>query len=48
VDTTGWVNVCIRCGSGSAEDVLKPLGALPGLRVYRCPRCGAKNPFFAA
>jgi SAM-dependent methyltransferase len=48
VDTAGWVNVCIQCGSGSAPDGLWTFAMLPGLRMYRCPRCGAKNPFSGA
>ena len=52
VDTTTWVNVCIRCGSGFAIDFLRREGAVhrlvPGIRVYRCPQCGAVNPFSAA
>jgi SAM-dependent methyltransferase len=38
VDTTGWPNVCIRCGSGS------PPNAIQGKRGYHCPNCGVLNP----
>lgn len=38
VDTTGWPNVCIRCGSGSPGDVVH------GRQNYSCPNCGAVNP----
>jgi SAM-dependent methyltransferase len=42
VDTTAWVNVCIRCGSGFPESLLK------GRRTYRCPNCGTPNPLVSA
>ena len=49
IDTTTWVNVCIRCGSGcSAAALVKQAGVrskFPGVRIYRCPACGATNPF---
>src|ERR1035437_4904059 len=48
VDTTAWVNVCIRCGSGCPADRLAPRTAMPGLKVYCCSRCGANNPFCSA
>jgi len=43
VDTQVWRNVCIRCGSGHSVSSLKVSGM--GLRVFRCPTCGACNPF---
>jgi SAM-dependent methyltransferase len=39
VDTTGWENVCIRCGSGWQTAELKIEG-----REYRCPTCATRNP----
>jgi SAM-dependent methyltransferase len=49
IDTGTWVNVCIRCGSGCTAASLMKQGLLKssfvGLRVYRCPDCGATNPF---
>ena len=42
IDTTAWVNVCIRCGSGFPEALLKDGG------IYRCPNCGAPNPRISA
>jgi len=49
IDTATWVNVCIRCGSGCAATTLQGESrvrrAFPGLRSYRCPQCGAINPF---
>ena len=42
VDTTAWVNVCIRCGSGI------PAGGLPVGKEYRCPVCGTRNPVVSA
>lgn len=49
VDTGAWVNVCVRCGSASAASSLlgRELvrGVMPGLRVFHCPDCGARNPF---
>lgn len=49
IDTTPWVNVCMRCGSGAPvaflmEEALVRSGFL-GVRVFRCPNCGATNPF---
>jgi len=38
VETADWVNVCIRCGSGSPGDRWR------GMRSYACPECGARNP----
>jgi SAM-dependent methyltransferase len=49
IDTATWVNVCFRCGSGYAAGFLVSRGLVragfPGLRVWRCPGCGAVNPF---
>jgi SAM-dependent methyltransferase len=49
IDTETWVNVCIRCGGGYAGGFLTGEGlvrsSFPGLRVWRCPGCGAVNPF---
>jgi SAM-dependent methyltransferase len=49
IDTTTWVNVCMRCGSGSPAAFLIKEGLVRhsflGVRVYRCPHCGATNPF---
>jgi SAM-dependent methyltransferase len=49
IDTQTWVNVCIRCGSGCSAFNLMSQALVrlkfAGLRVYRCPACGATNPF---
>ena len=49
IDTSTWVNVCIRCGSGCAASSLASRGLvqskLAGFRTFRCPQCGAANPF---
>jgi SAM-dependent methyltransferase len=49
IDTQTWVNVCIRCGSGCSASFLMSQGLIrlkfASLRVYRCPACGATNPF---
>ena len=49
IDTETWFNVCIRCGSGCSASSLIRQGLvrrmLPGIRIYRCPQCGARNPF---
>ncbi len=47
IDTVGWVNVCIRCGAGHPAAELK-VRRKWGVRIYRCPACGAVNPFAAA
>jgi SAM-dependent methyltransferase len=39
IDTTTWINVCLRCGSGC------PASSLAGLRIWRCSNCNAANPF---
>jgi len=51
VDTNTWLNVCIRCGSGSPPGALtiwpaqarRPLSSF--LSTWRCPQCNAANPF---
>ncbi len=44
-----WINVCVRCGSGHSEDLLRKAGAvrpIPGIfDRYFCPDCGAPNRF---
>jgi SAM-dependent methyltransferase len=49
IDTQTWVNVCIRCGSGCSASNLMSQALVQlkfaGLRIYRCPCCGATNPF---
>jgi SAM-dependent methyltransferase len=49
IDAGAWVNVCLRCGSGCSASFLKKQARVSsnvlGLRVYRCLRCGARNPF---
>jgi SAM-dependent methyltransferase len=49
IDTATLVNVCIRCGGGYAAGSLMSEGLVrsrfPGIRVWRCPGCGAVNPF---
>ena len=51
IDTTTWVNVCLRCGSGCpAATLLREFRVrirFPGLRVFRCPQCGAMNPLIS-
>ncbi len=48
VDTEPWVNVCIRCGSGSPlpllTDHLRVHSFFRFLQIYECPCCGAVNP----
>lgn len=46
VDTSTWPNVCICCGAGFHEEYLAPSGLL--IRVWKCPQCGVRNPFFAS
>ena len=46
VDTATWRNVCIRCGSGCPATRFATTSFL-GIRMYRCPQCGAVNPFTA-
>ena len=49
IDIETWVNVCIRCGAGSPSGNLIKQGLVRSsflaLRIYRCPHCGATNPF---
>ena len=49
IDAEPWVNVCIRCGNGLPASVLTGEGRVRSLfrvlRVFRCPHCGATNPF---
>jgi SAM-dependent methyltransferase len=49
INTNAWVNVCIRCGSGCPAISLKRQllvhSNFLGLRIWRCPECGASNPF---
>ena len=49
IDTQTWVNVCIRCGSGYSASFLMSQALVHsnfcGFRLYRCPHCGATNPF---
>jgi len=49
VDTRGWVNVCLRCGSGAASEVLRCGHMMPErwwrVKRYRCPACGTVNPW---
>ena len=48
VNTETMANVCIRCGSGHSASSLKQSRRLHStwiVRVYRCPNCGATNPF---
>ncbi|MCC6585218.1 MAG: class I SAM-dependent methyltransferase [Bryobacterales bacterium] len=53
VDTTGWPNVCVRCGSGFPERYIlceghcrrQPFRRYFGFALYSCPLCGALNPF---
>lgn len=47
-DPEGWPNVCLRCGSGCAVNELSPSRTFPGMDTYRCPHCGAQNPFCRA
>jgi SAM-dependent methyltransferase len=45
-----WINVCVRCGSGAAEDYLRHAGAvrrvLGAMESYTCPQCGCRNWLF--
>lgn len=47
VNTTTWLNVCVRCGSGASALFLRRLVKvrLFVLKSYACPSCGASNPF---
>jgi SAM-dependent methyltransferase len=48
-ETLPWSNVCIRCGAGHASERLLASGnvrrGLLGIRIFRCPDCGAENYF---
>ncbi|MEQ1887134.1 MAG: class I SAM-dependent methyltransferase [Bryobacteraceae bacterium] len=48
-DTRPWSNVCVRCGSGHASELLlasaKMRRGLLGARLYCCPSCGVENYF---
>lgn len=50
LDTSTWLNVCIRCGSASPSPILRSRGFVRTVflrfRLYRCPECGAWNPYF--
>jgi SAM-dependent methyltransferase len=37
-----WMNVCVRCGSGFAEEYLRAQNVIRALS-YRCPECGGFN-----
>ncbi len=45
-----WVNVCVRCGSGHPEALLRKVGgiqkAVGVFQTYRCPTCGGFNLLF--
>jgi SAM-dependent methyltransferase len=49
VSETAWRNVCLRCGSGHPSAALESERAVRRrfgvLVVYRCPGCGAANPY---
>ena len=47
IDSSPNVNVCLRCGSGNPSVWLrrKLLVSRSFVRQYRCPQCGARNPF---
>lgn len=45
IDETPWINVCLRCGSGTPSSTLRQNVAGRFIRRYRCPQCGASNPF---
>lgn len=49
IDTQTWAHVCIRCGTGCPATSLIGEALVRrkfyGLRTYRCPNCGATNPF---
>lgn len=49
IDTRGWINVCIRCGSAAPSGQLKSSGLVyrrRGLNVFQCPVCSTWNHFF--
>ena len=47
IDSSPYVNVCLRCGSGNPSVRLKQNLLVPTgwFRQYRCPQCGTRNPF---
>ena len=38
----GWMNVCVRCGSGFSEAYLRAKHVVRGI-TYHCPECGGFN-----
>jgi SAM-dependent methyltransferase len=50
MDLSTWRNVCVACGAGHPAALLiqdsRVTSIAGALRVYRCPGCGALNPFF--
>lgn len=44
-----WRNACARCGAGHPANQLEAEGAVErgwfGIRMYKCPACGARNAF---
>ena len=49
IETTGWTNVCVRCGAGHSQASLfvnhRVRGRFGLFRSYDCPNCGAWNLF---
>jgi len=49
IDASSSLNVCLRCGAGTPSVLLKEKRLVSRrfrwFDVYRCPQCGAKNPF---
>jgi SAM-dependent methyltransferase len=48
IGSSVWANVCVRCGAGHPSELLISRGLVLRrglLRRYRCPSCGAMNPF---
>ena len=46
IDTGTLPNFCIRCGAGHpASALVSERSAIPGIRIWRCPDCGTRNPF---
>lgn len=47
IDHAVWTNVCIRCGAGHPDHVLRSTNAIRRRRLlpdwYNCPSCGTKN-----
>lgn len=49
IDTQGWINVCIRCGSAAPSEQLRSSQLLPrrwGVKTFSCPACGTWNFYF--